>query len=50
MNEFFHRAKDEGYNYITTGFYRPEYFYRFGFKIEKKYSGLVKKLDKSKIV
>ena len=48
MNEFFHRAKDEGYNYITTGFYRPEYFYRFGFKIEKKYSGLVKKLDKIK--
>ncbi len=48
MNEFFHRAKDEGYNYVTTGFYRPEYFYRFGFKIEKKYSGLVKKLDKIK--
>ncbi len=49
MNEFFHRAKDEGYNYVTTGFYRPEYFYRFGFKIEKKYSGLVKKLDKKQV-
>lgn len=44
MNEFFNRIKDEGYKFITTGFFRPEYFYRFGFKIEKKYSGLVKEL------
>ncbi len=45
MNEFFNRMKDEGFQYVTTGFFRPEYFYRFGFKIEKRYSGLVKKLD-----
>ncbi len=44
MNEFFSRMKDEGYENVTTGFFRPEYFYKFGFKIEKKYSGLVKKL------
>jgi long-chain acyl-CoA synthetase len=44
MNEFFNRVKDEGYSYVTTGFFRPEYFYKFDFKIEKKYSGLVKKL------
>ena len=46
MVEFFNRMKDEGYSFVTTGFFRPEYFYRFGFKIEKKYSGLVKELDK----
>ena len=46
MDEFFNRMKDEGYSFVTTGFFRPEYFYRFGFKIEKKYSGLVKELDK----
>jgi len=48
MKEFFSRMSDEGNNFVTTGFFRPEYFYRFGFKIEKKYSGLVKKLDKEK--
>lgn len=48
MVEFFNRMKDEGFNYVTTGFFRPEYFYRFGFKIEKKYSGLVKVLEKEK--
>ncbi len=44
MNEFFNRMKDEHIKFITTGFFRPEYFYRFGFSIERKYSGLVKEL------
>jgi long-subunit acyl-CoA synthetase (AMP-forming)/predicted GNAT family acetyltransferase len=44
MNELFNRIKSEKVKYITTGFFRPEYFYRFGFKIERKYSGLVKEL------
>lgn len=48
MMEFFDRMIDEGFEFVTTGFFRPEYFYRFGFKIEKKYSGLVKKLKNSK--
>ncbi|MDX1701000.1 MAG: hypothetical protein R3250_10300, partial [Melioribacteraceae bacterium] len=47
MSEFFNRMIDEGFDFVTTGFFRPEYFYRFGFKIEKKYSGLVKELRKS---
>ncbi|MBK7103861.1 MAG: GNAT family N-acetyltransferase [Ignavibacteriae bacterium] len=47
MNEFFNRMKDEGFGYVTTGFFRPEYFYKFNFKIEKKYSGLVKKLKEN---
>ncbi len=41
MNELFNRLKSEHFNFVTTGFFRPEYFYRFGFKVEKKYSGLV---------
>jgi long-chain acyl-CoA synthetase len=36
--------KNDHYFYVTTGFFRPEYFYRFGFKIERKYAGLVKSL------
>ncbi|MDY0082636.1 MAG: GNAT family N-acetyltransferase, partial [Ignavibacteriaceae bacterium] len=44
MNELFNRVKSENYKFVTTGFFRPEYFYRFGFKIERKYSGLVKEL------
>ncbi len=44
MNEFFNRMKSEQAKFVTTGFFRPEYFYRFGFKIERKYSGLEKEL------
>ena len=44
MNELFSRIKSDNTKFITTGFFRPEYFYRFGFKIERKYSGLVKEL------
>jgi long-subunit acyl-CoA synthetase (AMP-forming)/GNAT superfamily N-acetyltransferase len=44
MNELFNRLKGEHLKYLTTGFFRPEYFYRYGFKIEKKYSGLMKDL------
>jgi predicted GNAT family acetyltransferase len=44
MNELFNRVKSDNIKFITTGFFRPEYFYRFGFKIERKYSGLVKEL------
>ncbi len=42
MNEFFERMQNDRYKFVTTGFFRPEYFYKFGFKVEKKYSGLVK--------
>jgi len=43
--KFFKRMKNEHYEFVTTGFFRPEDFYRFGFKIERKYAGLVKKLS-----
>ena len=45
LNEFFKRLKSDNIRFITTGFFRPEYFYRFGFKIERKYAGLVKNLE-----
>src|SRR5262249_39404171 len=44
MKEFFNRAKASGAGTVTTGFFRPEYFYAYGFKIEKRYAGLVKEL------
>lgn len=44
MNEFFKRMQYENVQNVTTGFFRPEYFYKFGFKVGRKYSGLVKKL------
>jgi len=46
MKEFFERLKAVHIRFVTTGFLRPEYFYRFGFKVEHKYAGLVKDLEK----
>ena len=37
-------AKKYGVETVTTGFFRPEYFYTYGFRIEKRYAGLVKDL------
>ncbi len=44
MRELVSRLKSDSTKFVTTGFFRPEYFYRFGFKIERRYSGLVKEL------
>jgi len=44
MNEFFNRLRAAGMTTVTTGFFRPEYFYGYGFAIEKRYAGLVKSL------
>jgi hypothetical protein len=45
MNEFFNRLRAAGMKTVTTGFFRPEYFYAYGFRIEKRYAGLVKTLE-----
>jgi hypothetical protein len=45
MRQFFNRLRAAGINTLTTGFFRPEYFYSYGFKIERRYAGLVKELD-----
>jgi ribosomal protein S18 acetylase RimI-like enzyme len=47
MREFFNRLRAAGVQTATTGFFRPEYFYGYGFRIEKRYAGLVKSLDES---
>lgn len=47
MNELFNRLRIDGMTMLTTGFFRPEYFYRFDFKIERHYAGLVKELKRS---
>ncbi len=44
MKEFFNRLRSAGAKRVTTGFFRPEYFYSYGFTIERKYAGLVKEL------
>ncbi|HSG80895.1 MAG TPA: GNAT family N-acetyltransferase, partial [Gemmatimonadota bacterium] len=44
MGDFFNRLHAAGAETVTTGFFRPEYFYSYGFKIEKRYAGLVKRL------
>lgn len=44
MHEFFNRLRAAGVTAVTTGFFRPEYFYGYGFRIERRYAGLVKDL------
>ena len=44
MQELFSRLRNIGVKQVSTGFYRPEFFYKFGFRIENKYEGLVKDL------
>jgi GNAT superfamily N-acetyltransferase len=44
MNQFFNRLQASGVKVVTTGFFRPEYFYAYGFRIERRYAGLVKEL------
>ena len=44
MKELFNRLHAAGVKAVTTGFFRPEYFYAYGFRIEKRYAGLVKSL------
>ena len=45
MREFFNRLRAMGVKTVTTGFFRPEFFYAYGFAIEKRYAGLVKSLE-----
>lgn len=45
MTEWFNRMRNDGIKTVSTGFFRPEYFYRFGFKTDQKFVGLVKDLQ-----
>ena len=48
MKELFNRLRSAGVETVTTGFFRPQYFYGYGFSIEKRYAGLVKNLVEEK--
>ena len=44
MQELDNRLRSAGVETLTTGFFLPEYFYTYGFRVEKHYAGLVKNL------
>jgi predicted N-acetyltransferase YhbS len=47
LDELCNRLRTAGCRSLTTGFFRPEFFYRFGFSVERRYAGLVKELGPS---
>jgi long-chain acyl-CoA synthetase len=44
IEELCNRGKTAGLASITTGFFRPQFFYRRGFSVERRYAGLVRRL------
>jgi long-subunit acyl-CoA synthetase (AMP-forming)/GNAT superfamily N-acetyltransferase len=44
IDELGNRLRTAGYRSLTTGFFRPQFFYRLGFKVERRYAGLVQPL------
>ena len=44
MDDFFDRMVHSNISYITVGFYAQDFFSKYGFKIDKQYGGMVKKL------
>jgi len=45
IEELSNRLRTAGFKSLTTGFFRPEYFYRYGFTVERRYAGLVRSLS-----
>jgi len=45
LEELCQRLKAAGLQSLTTGFFRPQFFYRHGFVIEGRYAGLVRSLE-----
>jgi GNAT superfamily N-acetyltransferase len=44
IDELGNRLRSAGYRSLTTGFFRPQFFYRLGFKVEPRYAGLMQSL------
>jgi len=44
LEELCNRLRTAGVRSLTTGFFRPQFFYRHGFTVEKRYAGLVRSL------
>ena len=45
MEDFFRRLRSRGVRAVTTGFFRPQYFRMFRFKVDREHAGLVRMLD-----
>lgn len=45
LKEFFNRLQAHGIKVVTVGFLRPEFFYRYGFRIDRSYGNMVKRLE-----
>jgi long-chain acyl-CoA synthetase len=45
MEDFFRRMQGRGVRAVTTGFFRPQYFRRFRFRVDREHAGLVRILD-----
>lgn len=48
LDEFFNRIQNRHFEYVTVGFFQAGLFYKHGFKIDKKFGGLVKTLSPDK--
>ncbi len=44
LEELCKRLETAGFESLTTGFFRPQFFYQHGFTIERRYAGLVRSL------
>jgi long-subunit acyl-CoA synthetase (AMP-forming)/GNAT superfamily N-acetyltransferase len=45
LDELANRLRAESFHWLTTGFFRPQFFYRHGFSVERRYAGLVRPLE-----
>ena len=45
IEELANRLRAENLRWLTTGFFRPQFFYRYGFTDERRYAGLVRSLQ-----
>jgi len=44
LEELCKRLRTAGFQSVTTGFFRPQFFYQLGFTVEGRYAGLVRSL------
>jgi hypothetical protein len=45
IEELANRLRADNIRWLTTGFFRPQFFYRYGFTVERRYAGLVRSLQ-----
>jgi GNAT superfamily N-acetyltransferase len=49
IEELRNRLRTAGFRSLTTGFFRPQFFYRMGFTVERRYAGLVQSLVEEEV-